>query len=230
MSSEEKQQLKEEFVNEDRVEEQWQRLFYLNRLPTKKELFEFVSMTNKIELKKGDKHGVLMNERRDLEQIVFSEDENNAPNRVVVMDDLMNEAFNSRDKEIYSRMNLLMTKLSHHDNISVLIVCHELYPKGRNSVLLEEQLTGMHLHSVANTQKAKNYVCNYLTDDDEKCQYNQLFKEHMLDIGDNVKGRRRGSIFIKFPPMVSEDSGLRAGRFLTFNERDHSVIHKLTKR
>ena len=31
-----------------------------------------------------------MHEYRDLEQIVFSEDENNAPNRVVIMDDLMN--------------------------------------------------------------------------------------------------------------------------------------------
>ena len=172
-----------------------------------------------------------MNEHRDLEQIVFSEDLNNAQNRVVVMDDLMNEAFNSRDKEINSTMNLLMTKLSRHNNISVLIVCHELYPKGPNSVLLREQLTGMHLHSVANAQKAKNYICNYLTDDDEKCQYNQLFKEHVLDIGDSVKGRRCGSIFIKFSsPTVSEDSGLRAGRFLTFNERDHSVIHELTKR
>ena len=70
-----------------------------------------------------------MNEHRDLEQIVFSEDENNAPNRVVVMDDLMNEAFSSRDNEINSTMNLLMTKLSHHNNISVLIVCHELDPK-----------------------------------------------------------------------------------------------------
>ena len=52
MSNEEKRQLKEEFVNEDRVEEQPQRLFHLNRLPIKKELFEFVSMTKKIELKK----------------------------------------------------------------------------------------------------------------------------------------------------------------------------------
>ena len=62
------------------------------------------------------------------------------------------------ETEINSTMNLLMTKLSHHNNISVLIVCHELYPKGPNSVLLREQLTGMHLHSVANAQKAKNYI------------------------------------------------------------------------
>ena len=52
MSNEEKQQLKEEFVTEDTAEEQLQRLFHLNRLATKKELFEFVSMTKKIELKK----------------------------------------------------------------------------------------------------------------------------------------------------------------------------------
>ena len=66
----------------------------------------------------------------------------------------MNEAFISRDKEVNSMMNLLMTKLSHHNNISVLLVCHELYPKGSNSVLLRDQLTGMHLHVVANVQKA----------------------------------------------------------------------------
>ena len=52
MSSEEKQHLKEEFINEDGVEEQPQRLFHLNRLPANKKLFEFESMTKKIELKK----------------------------------------------------------------------------------------------------------------------------------------------------------------------------------
>ena len=78
---------------------------------------------------KRDKHGNVMREHRNLEQIVSSENENEAPNRVTVMDDLMNEAFNSRDKEVSSTMNLLMTKLSHHNNIFVLLVCHELYPK-----------------------------------------------------------------------------------------------------
>ena len=72
-------------------------------------MFEFVLMTKKNEFKKTpckkDKHRVLMNEHKDLEQIAFSEDESNAPNRVVIMDDLMNEAFNSRDKEINSTMN-----------------------------------------------------------------------------------------------------------------------------
>ena len=28
-------------------------------------------------------------------------------------------------------------------------------------------------------------------------------------------------MFIKFSPSVSEENGLRAGRFLTFNDRDH---------
>ena len=112
----------------------------------------------------------------------------------------------------------------------MLIVCHELYPKGPNSVLLREQLTGMHLHSVANSQKARNYVCNYLTDDDKKAQYNQLFKEHVLDIVNGVKGKCRGSIFIKFSPSVDNETGLTAGQFLTFNERDHSVVHELTKK
>ena len=77
-----------------------------------------------------------------------SKSENEVPNRVIVMDNLMNEAFNSRDKEVNSMMNLLITKLSHHNNISVLLVCHELYPKGPSCVLLREHLTGMHLHAV----------------------------------------------------------------------------------
>ena len=138
-------------------------------------------------------------------------------------------------------MNLLMTKLSHHNNISVSLVRHELYPnqssdilqhsqnRPTNSVLLREQLTGMHLHKVANAQKAKNYVCNYLADEDEKCQYNQLFKEHILDINDSVKGKRRSSVFIKFSASVSEENGLTAGRLLTFNNRDHSIIHEISR-
>ena len=151
--------------------------------------------------RKRDKEGRIsrvVNQEKSLEEIVFSENEESALNRVVVMDDLMNEAFNSYDKDVNSMMNLLMTKLSHHNNISVLLVCHELYPKGPNSVLLHDQLTGMHLHSIANAQKARNYVCNYLTDEDEKAQYNELFKEHVLNVGDSVNGKQRGSIFIKF--------------------------------
>ena len=72
---------------------------------------------------KRDKHGSLLNQHKDLEEIVlFGESENNALNRVIVMDELMNDAFNPEDKEVNSTMNLLMTKLSHHNNISVLIV------------------------------------------------------------------------------------------------------------
>ena len=68
-----------------------------------------------------------------MEDIVFGENEKSALNRVIVLDDLMTEAFGVWDNE--SMMNLLMTKLSHHNNVSVLIVCHECYPKGKNSVL-----------------------------------------------------------------------------------------------
>ena len=73
-----------------------------------------------------------------------------------------------------------MTKLSHHNNVSVLIVCHKLYPKGSNSVLMREQLTGVHIHSVANLQIPRNFIKNYLLDDDEKKQFDKLFKEHFL--------------------------------------------------
>ena len=68
----------------------------------------------------------------------------------------MTEAFSNKDNE--STMNLLTTKLSHHNNTSILIVCHELYPKGKNSVLFRDQLTGVHLHAIANQQKIRRYV------------------------------------------------------------------------
>ena len=118
MSNEEKQRLKDEFIDKDRVGMRQQRLFHLNRLPSKKELFEFIASTSKQPISpqkessshKRDKHGMSISGNRDIEQIVFSENKNNSLNRLVVMDDLMNEAFNSRDKEVTSTMNLLMTK------------------------------------------------------------------------------------------------------------------------
>ena len=88
----------------------------------------------------------------------------------------------------------------------------------------------MHLHSVANAHKARNYMCNYLTDEDEKAQHNKLFKKHLLNVGDSVNVKRRGSIFIKFSSQGGEGGGIRADRFLTFNERDHSVIHELSRK
>ena len=69
----------------------------------------------------------------DSEDVVFAETEQTTPNRVIMLDDLMTEAFNVRDNEVM--MNLLIMKSSHHNNMSILIVCHELYPKGKNSVL-----------------------------------------------------------------------------------------------
>ena len=132
-----------------------------------------------------------MKEHQSLEQIVFSANEHDAPNRVIVMDDLMNDAFNSREKEVNSMMNLLMTKLSHHNNIFVLLVCHELYPKGTNSVLLREQLTGMHLHVVANAQKAKNYICNYLANEDESVSTANSSRSTYWTLMTALKGRDR---------------------------------------
>ena len=66
--------------------------------------------------------------QKDPEDIVFNEDERSAPSRVIVFDDLMTAVFGNCENE--ATMNLLTTKLSHHNNTSVLIVCHELYPKG----------------------------------------------------------------------------------------------------
>ena len=77
----------------------------------------------------------------------------------------MTEVFNTKDND--TMMNLLMNKLNHHNNLSVLIVCHELYPKGKNSVLFREQLTGVHLNSITNQQKVKRYMHGFLADNEE---------------------------------------------------------------
>ena len=139
----------------------------------------------------------------------------------------MTEAFSNSENE--ATMNLLTTKLSHHNNVSILIVCHELYPKGKNSVLFRDQLTGVHLHTIANQQKIRHYIYRFLSDDAEKRQFDHLFNEHVLQINNSLKGNRRGSIFIHFTPGLGTDRfGTRRqiGRFLTFNECDFSVVHE----
>ena len=128
--------------------------------------------------------------------MVFNEDERAAPNRVIGFDDLMTEAFTNRDNE--AAMNLITTKLSHHNNTLILIVCHELYPKGKNSMLFRDQLMGVHLHTIANQQRICHYVYGFLSDDAEKHQFDHLFNEHVLRVNNSLKGNRRGSIFICF--------------------------------
>ena len=75
-------------------------------------------------------------------------------------------------------------------------MCHELYPKGKNSVLSRDQLSGVHLHAIANQQRIRRYIYRFLSDDVEKLQFDKLFDEHVLCINDSVNGNRRGSIFI----------------------------------
>ena len=206
-----------------------QRLFHMPRFPTKQELFEFISSTTVIApppLRKRKKT-VHLQVSKYPEDIAFNEDQQSAPNRVVVFDDLMTEAFSNKDNE--SMMNLITTKLSHHNNLSILIVCHELYSKGKNSVLFRDQLSGVHLHAIANQQRIRRYIYGFLSDDVEKHQFDKLFNEHVLCINDSVNGNRRGSIFIRFTPSLSTDcfgTTRQIGRFLTFNESGFSVIHE----
>ena len=62
------------------MNEQLQRLFHINRLPTKKELFEFIALMRRSDntktrtpsSRKRDKHRSLLNEHKDLEEIVLS--------------------------------------------------------------------------------------------------------------------------------------------------------------
>ena len=158
---------------------------------------------------------------------MYNEDGRTAPNRVIVFYDLMTQAFSNKDNEL--TMNLITTKLSHHNDLSVLIVCHELYPKGKSSVLFREQLTGVHLHTIANQQRIRRYIYSFLTDDAEKWQFNNLCNKHVLHVNDNLNGNRRGSVFIRFTPgSCMDDGGIqrRIGRFLTFNESGYSVVHE----
>ena len=134
---------------------------------------------------------------------MFNEDKKSAHSRVIVFDDLMTEAFLNHENE--ATMNLLTTKLSHHNNMSMLIICHELYPKGKNSVFFRDQLTGVHLHAIANQQRIRCYIYRFLSNDTEKRQFDHLFNEHVLRINDSLKGNRRGSIFIHFTPGLCRD-------------------------
>ena len=133
-------------------------------------------------------------------------------------------------------MKLFMTKLSHHNNISILIVCHELYPKGKNAVLLREQLTGLHIHSLTNVRKIVSFIRNYLNDKGEEDQYVRLFEEHVSRVSPTVdKFNRRGSIIVKFnvssikqqqQQESTKKSQAPLRRFITFNDRDHAVVHE----
>ena len=157
---------------------------------------------------------------------MYAESSCDAPHRVIILDDLMVEAFDkSENRDV---MQLLMTKLSHHNNISVLIVCHELYPKGKNAVLLRNQLTGVHIHSLANVKKIVSFIRNYFNDKKEKDQYVRLFEEHVSQVSVD-KCNRCSSIMVKFNmPSFKQQlkKGRPIGRFITFNDRDHAVIHE----
>ena len=176
-----------EFVSDER-----QKLFHINRFPSKKEIFEFISRTSEIDLSTTTtmKGGIKrkFTSHNDFEDVVFGEGEKCAPNHVIVLDDLMTEAFNTKDND--TTMNLLMTKLSQHNNLSVLIICHELYPKGKNSILFREQLTSVHLHSIANQEKVKRYMYGFLADNKERRHFDELFNKHILRVNDNLKGNR----------------------------------------
>ena len=73
--------------------------------------------------------------KQDPEDVVFNEDERTAPNIVIVFDDLMTKAFTNRDNE--STMNLITTKLSHHNNTSIVIVVMSFILKEKIPYFLE---------------------------------------------------------------------------------------------
>ena len=44
----------------------------------------------------------------------------------------------------------------------------------------------MHLHAIANQQRIRHYIYGFLSDNIEKCQFYNLFDEHVLRINDSV--------------------------------------------
>ena len=230
--SQAKRDIVESFVREDTD----QRVFHSDHFPTRDELFEFVGSTSNEGGKTSRKRTSSGESKKRItyqapnHQIVYGEDNQLAPHRILVLDDLMVEAFEKPENR--DLMQLLMTRMSHHNNLSVLIVCHELYPKGRNSVLLREQLTGVHLHSLTNSKKAISFVRNYLNDKGEEDQFKDLFSEYVGRVNPIAsKTDRRGSIIVKFNvPSVQSDRGRKAiGRFITFNDKDHAIVHENSK-
>ena len=174
-------ELKQELVDNFVVDDNSQRVFHLDRFPTRDDIFDFISSTSIYNIERSRKRKSsgekIAYYQRPSHAYVYSESSRDAPHRVIVLDDLMVEAFDkSENRDV---MQLLMTKLSHHNNISVLIVCHELYPKGKNAVLLRDQLTGVHIHSLANVKKIVSFIRNYLNDKKEEDQYVRLFEEHV---------------------------------------------------
>ena len=129
VSLELKQDLVDNFVVNDS-----QRVFHLDQFLMQDNIFDFISSTstynNNVENRKRKSDGgVKIAYQRPSHAYVYAESSRDAPHRVIVLDDLMVEAFDKTENR--DVMKLLMTKLSHHNNISVLIVCHELYPKGK---------------------------------------------------------------------------------------------------
>ena len=234
VSLELKQELVDNFIVDDS-----QRVFHLDRFPTRDNIFDFIlstSIYNNVENRKRKLDGgIKITYQRLSHTYVFAESSRDTPYRVIVLDDLMVEAFDKTENR--DVMKLLMTKLSHHNNISILIVCHELYPKGKNAVLLREQLMGVHIHSLTNVRKIVSFIRNYLNDKEEDDQYVKLFEEHVSRVSPTVdKCNRRGSIIVKFnvPSLKQQqqESPLKKGRappvgqFITFNDRDHAVVHE----
>ena len=119
MSLGEKENLVRHFISNPQ-----QQLFHVSRFPTKQEVFEFISMTANVvggrKTTNKEEGDVRLVAKQDPEAVVFNEDDRTAPNRVIAFDDLMTEAFTNRDNE--ATMNLITTKLSHHNNTSILSV------------------------------------------------------------------------------------------------------------
>ena len=215
-------ELKQELVDNFVVDEK-QRVFHLDRFPTQDDVFDFISGTSIYNIERKQRKSSSGGGEAYYHRAphVYAESSRDAPHRVIVLDDLMVEAFDkSENRDV---MQLLMTKLSHHNNISVLIVCHELYPKGKNAVLLRDQLTGVHIHSLANVKKIVSFIRNYLNDKKEEEQYVRLFEEHVSRVSVD-KCNRRGSIIVKFNVPSLKQGAI--GRFITFNDRDHAVVHE----
>ena len=63
-------------------------------------------------------------------------------------------------------------------------------------------------------------------DSQEKCHFDSLHKEQVLDINDTAKREGRGSMVVNVLLNITENS-INVGKFITLNHKDYSVIHKV---
>ena len=142
VSLELKQELVDNFVVDD---SQQQRVFHLDRFPTQDDIFDFISGTSNYNIerrsckRKSSGGGENIKYSPPPKYYMYAESSRDAPHRVIVLDDLMVEAFDKLENR--DVMQLLMTKLSYHNNIRADRV-PRIVPQGKECRIVEGPIDG----------------------------------------------------------------------------------------